>query len=356
MRRLDVVVVGGGPAGSACALKCVEQGFETLLLEKAGRWRHKVCGGVTPTVSKDLLEAELGLTIPTSVLASPSELGLFYVPPSGRENSGAVRNCKLLNLRRDLFDQWLRDEAERRGTEVLYDSELLRFEAGEMIRVVARSAGRSEVFEARYLVGADGAASTVRSQILPNLQLRMLIVAQESWKATGELDDYFYVFFRDEVSPVYGYVIPKDDRFLLGVGALKGGPVRLTLCAARLREWLSREFSFRTIHLERREVSLILFDAPPEGCGSVVLAGDAGGFCNPFSGEGIRLAVESGIAATEAAKLAEQKGEDLASVYKCRVDWLREFVLKMRELGESLDDDGKEAFVKTELSRSYFSG
>jgi len=351
MRRFDVAVIGGGPAGSACALKCVDKGFKTLLLEKAGRKRHKACGGVTPLVCEDLLNMELGVRIPTAILASPSQLGLFYVPPSGRINGGVVRNYKLLNIRRDLFDQWLRDETERRGAEVLYGSEFLRFEAGEGILFLAKSNSRLVTFKTKYLIGADGAASRVRSQIFQNLQLRMLAIAQETWKAIGELGDYFYVFFRDEIGPTYGYVVPKDESFLIGAGALKGHSVKPPVYIARLRRWLSREFSFRAIRLEGRDASHIPFDAPPEGRGNVVLVGDAGGFCNPFSGEGIRLAVKSGVVAAEATKFAEQKSEDLASIYKSRTERLREFQRMMRELAENLDDAGKEAFVKSELSR-----
>jgi len=351
MRRFDVAVIGGGPAGSACALKCVEKGFKTLLLEKAKRKRRKICGGVVPLACEDLLNMEFGIRIPPSVLASPSQLGMFYVPPSGRTNGGAMRNYKLLNIRRDLFDQWLRDEAERRGTEVFYGSEFLRFEAGEETRFLVKSDGELVTFETKYLVGADGAASRVRSQIFQNLQLSMLTIVQETWKATGELGDYFYVFFRDEISPTYGYAIPKDGLFLVGACTLRERSPKPTVCVDRLREWLSREFSFQGVQLKRREASQIPFDAPPEGRGNVVLVGDAGGFCNPFSGEGIRFAVNSGVAAAEAAKISEQKSQDLASIYRSKVEPLREFHQKMRNLADGMDDAKKEAFVKTELSR-----
>src|SRR4030043_2306398 len=100
----DVIVVGGGPAGIASALECNKRGYKTLLLERGQPGRHKPCGGILPTLCADILEEEFGLKIPSQVMCLPEKLGLFYVPPSGKDNGGSLRNYNLLNLNRAQFD------------------------------------------------------------------------------------------------------------------------------------------------------------------------------------------------------------------------------------------------------------
>src|SRR4030043_342638 len=112
MRPVDVMVVGGGPAGAACAITCVKQGQDTVLIEKGTPGRHKVCGGIMPMVCADILKEDLDIEMPDEVMCSPPTLGLFYVPPSGRQFGAAMRNYRLLNINRDLFDQWLLRIAE----------------------------------------------------------------------------------------------------------------------------------------------------------------------------------------------------------------------------------------------------
>ena len=118
MTSFDVIVVGAGPAGVASALKCAIKGYKTILLEKGQPGRHKPCGGIVPTLCCDLLEEEFGLELPPEVMCSPKTLGLFYVPPSGRDNGGERSNYQLINLDRDRFDEWLCLSAEDLGVKV----------------------------------------------------------------------------------------------------------------------------------------------------------------------------------------------------------------------------------------------
>jgi heterodisulfide reductase subunit A-like polyferredoxin len=80
---LDVVIVGAGPAGISSALKCAENGYNTLIIEEGKK--IKPCGGIAPLVLLSDLKQKLGLKMPLSLLSYPKMLGLFYVPPSGKE-------------------------------------------------------------------------------------------------------------------------------------------------------------------------------------------------------------------------------------------------------------------------------
>ncbi len=350
MPRFDIIVVGGGPAGAVSALACSRLGLSVLLIERGASGRHKPCGGVLPPACADLLSEALGLSIPESVMSSPRTLGLYYVPPSGRRNSGSVRRYKLLNINRDLFDRWLCGVAEGSGAEVWYETELLDLRPSGGNRILAKGNAGTIEAEARYIVGADGVYSKVRRQLYKR-GMKAFSIVQEHYEGQGDFGDYFYTFFRGEVSPTYAYVIPKDGLFVIGLGSSGTDPTPMHTRVERFKAWLAEEFAFRPISLERREAWAIPDGSVALGEGDVVLAGDAAGFCNPLSGEGVRLAIESGIAVGEALKDAIENGRPIVESYQERVEWIALLVHEFRRFTSSLTDEDREKFVKSELNR-----
>jgi len=351
MSDYDVIVVGAGPAGTASAVKCRKLGLRVLMVERGGPWRHKVCGGVIPGACADVL-SDLGLTIPPDVLSFPSSIGLYYVPPSGRKNSGSVRDYKLLNLRRDPFDWWLCESARDAGVEVLHETEFLDFVGNEMLGVLLRSRGRRLKLANKYLVGADGVHSRVRRLLYPDVRAETRTVVQESWRAVGDFGDFFYVFLRGAVTPTYGYVIPKDEWLVVGTAVPADGGGSVSRHMSLFRSWLGEEFGFEPVSMVRREVAPIPSGAlERNGKGNVILVGDAAGFCNAFSGEGIRLALESGILAGESVVRAEESGAPLSSVYSGLVGDVKRFVAKTIEMSNGMSDASREMFVRSELCR-----
>lgn len=349
-RRYDVIIVGAGPAGCSAAIRCASLGYRVLLLERGGRDRRKPCAGVAPPVLIEVLEEELGLKLPSEVFSYPKRVGLFYVPPSGRVNAGALRSYVLLNLDRGAFDSWLRREAERGGVETLYESSVAGFAEwrdGIAVRVIR---GEEAInFETDHLIGADGVYSTIRGELPPHADFQTAKVLQEAWEASGDLDDYFYMFLRGEVSPLYAYAVPKGDLLLIGVG----GPSKtLKGSVERFRRWLREDFSFTPRSLRGREIWAIPNGSVHCGRGRVMLVGDAGGFCKPFVGEGIRLAIESGAAAAEAIRRAWEEGLEAASTYIDLVRPLKALIERMLEFASNLTtDEARETFVRSELMR-----
>ena len=347
---MDVLVVGGGPAGATLALKCTQFGFKTLLVEKGTPTRHKPCGGVLPTVCISILD-DLGLKIPAEVMCSPPTLGLFYVPPSGRSNGGSLRNYRVLNVNRDRFDEWLRTAAENSGARLLYEAEFVGFERNGDVKALLRVGGDAVELLTRYLVGADGTFSAVKRQLYPNLGTDYLPIVQERWSAAGDFGEYFYAFFKGDITPAYSYVIPKDGSLIVGTGVPRDHHVPALDCIRKFKEWLRGEFAFSPVHLAGRDTAAIPYSSPVCGEGNVILVGDAAGFCNHLSGEGVRLAIESAMAGAEAISQAESDHEALSSSYTARVESLTEFVRKTHDFGTRMTDDGREEFVKSELAR-----
>lgn len=351
MLDFDVVVVGGGPAGAFSALECSRKDLDVLLMEGKGRDGHKPCGGVLTPVCSDIILETLGTNIPKNVFCSPETLGLFYVPPSGRRYGGCIENYRLLNVNRDLFDRWLREFVEGLGVQVCYETEFLYFQSSQPFHVFAKNSKRTINVTARYLIGADGAYSKVRKQLY-GAGVNTLKVLQEEWRAKGDLDNDFYAFFRREVSPTYAYVVPKNGLYLLGVGVPEKGPRPASERIRCFREWLAREFAFEPLSLERREAWPIPYGFTLEGKGDIILVGDAAGFCNALSGEGIRLAMESGVAAGKAVQEAMLNGRSLAMTYANHVEWITGFVKHVYEFVTGLRDEDMEDFVRSELART----
>jgi len=355
MPNFDVIVVGSGPAGATAAIKCSRYGLNVLLVEKGPPYRHKPCGGVLPPVCGDLIEETVGKRLPSSVMSVPDSLGLCYVPPSGRSNGGILRNYRLLNVNRDLFDQWLRSLAEGEGARIMYNTSLIEFKQSKPIRVVLINKNVDPIkATTRYLIGADGAFSRVRRRLY-KAGNSTLHVYQEHLRARGDLEDCFYAFFREEISPTYGYLIPKDGLYIVGLGVQPYNSINVLSQIKFFKRWLANEFAFSERSLEKREAWSVPFGSVRAGVGNTILVGDAAGLCNPLSGEGVRFAMASGEAAGDAVEEVLGSGDDLSALYSGHIEQLARIVQRTYIFASNLSDEGREEFVENELNRITLS-
>ncbi|MEM2227207.1 MAG: NAD(P)/FAD-dependent oxidoreductase [Candidatus Bathyarchaeia archaeon] len=350
MQKLDAVIIGAGPAGISSALKCVENGYNTLVIEK--NMKSKPCGGLAPLAVLSDLKQKLNVEMPLSLFSSPKTLGLFYVAPSGKK--GFVKGYKILNLERHLFDEWLRLIAKNRNIKILFNAEFIKLqEKEEGIEIFIKNNEKILKLKTGYLIGADGVLSKVRSQIYPSFKPEFITVLQEHWSAKGDFDEFFYMIFKKSITLTYGYVIPKNNLFIIGTGAPKNEAGKLQFYVNKFKEWLKKEFYFKPLSLKKRELGFIPCFKPIVGERNIALIGDAGGFCNPFSGEGIRLAIESGASAGEALKEAEESSDYLAYIFKEHVEDVVKFISRILDFTLAMNDESIEEFVSNELARNW---
>jgi geranylgeranyl reductase family protein len=307
----DVLVVGAGPAGSAVSYYLATAGLDVLVLEKTHFPREKVCGdGLTPRAVKALT----GMGVP--IEASEGWLrnkGLRIIGGGGRieldwPDLSAYPGYGLVRARTD-FDEILARHAEKAGAKVLegvaVESPVLDERTGRICGVTAKD-GRQ--FRAPLVVAADGNSSRLSVAMgLHKLDDRPLGVAVRTYYTSPRHNDDYLEAWLDlwdgsALLPGYGWIFGMGDGTSnVGVGLLntsKGfGEIDYR---ALLRTWLAAmpaEWGFSEENRTQpiRGAALPMgFNRTPHYTRGLVLAGDAGGMVNPFNGEGIAYALESG--------------------------------------------------------------
>lgn len=298
MERCDVLIVGGGPAGSACAWRLRRRGMDVLLLDRAEFPRDKVCAGwITPQVLQ-ALELEPGDYARERVLQPITGFRTGLI--GGRSRETRYGEVVSYGIRRCEFDHWL---LRRSGARLRLGEPLERLERHGAGWVV------NGAIATPMLVGAGGHACPVarwlgakRGSRLPlvaarEAEIRLEGAAAAGCGARGETPEFY--FSRDLKG--YGWCVRKGDWLNLGLGRedKRNLPGRLRDFLA----WLQEQGRIPPLvsDQEFRGHAYLLYghgSRPLSGAG-VLLVGDAAGVAYPRSGEGIRPAVESGLLAAD---------------------------------------------------------
>ena len=312
----DVIIVGAGPAGSTTAFYLAQAGIDVLMLEKSRFPREKVCGdGLTPRAVKALVG--MGISVGEQdgwvrnkglrVIGAGKRMELGWPELASYPGYGLVRG------RTDL-DQTLARRAEKAGARlqegVTVTGPVLDERTGKIIGVTARPDGEGEerAYHARVIVAADGNSSRLSVAMgLRKRDDRPLGVAVRTYYKTPRHDDDYLeswldLWDGDRLLPGYGWIFGMGDGTSnVGLGLLNtSAAFGHTDYHALLRRWLSgmpAEWGFTEENRTQpiRGAALPMgFNRTPCYYNGLLLAGDAGGMVNPFNGEGIAYAMESG--------------------------------------------------------------
>jgi geranylgeranyl reductase family protein len=323
--RPTILVVGAGPAGSAAAIVLARSGIEVAVVDRSRFPRDKCCGDGLTTGALRRLEL-LGLdprkmasftTVETLIASSPS--GRVVRVPLNRSHGiyGAV-------ARRVDLDAALVDLARAAGATVIEGdgvTAIAQSEHGSGVKVTTES---GTTYEAAMVLAADGARSTIRKLLRERenhpASRAGSLAGRDAWFAyrqyasgvSERAAQELWVRFDSALLPGYGWSFPLGNgRANVGIGVPRqtGTSGRILRTAwndtvaspfftSLLGEGATLDDSVRAwpIPTGVRREDLTAWD------GRVLFLGDAAATADPFTGEGIAQAIESGVLAAECAR------------------------------------------------------
>ncbi|MGI8665779.1 MAG: geranylgeranyl reductase family protein [Jatrophihabitans sp.] len=324
----DVIVVGAGPSGSAAAYWMATAGLDVLLLEKTTFPREKVCGdGLTPRGTRALVE--LGIDVSEAagwlhnkglrVIGGGMRLELDWPELASFPDYGLVRP------RADL-DQLLVRQAVKAGARLHEQTSVtgpLTNKLGRTVGVLAK-AGPDKVersYRAPLVLACDGVSGrfALALGMQRNDKRPMGVAVRRYYTSPRTHDDYLESWLElwdgppgaddAKLLPGYGWIFGMGDGSSnVGLGVLNtSAGFQKTNYRTLLTTWLDttpEEWGLREENAlcATQGAGLPMgFNRTPHYRDGVLLVGDAGGSVNPFNGEGIPYAMESGKFAAEAA-------------------------------------------------------
>src|SRR4051794_4343449 len=322
----DVIVVGAGPAGSATAYHLARSGLDVLLLEKSAFPREKVCGdGLTPRAVKALVTMGLDTSEQAGwqhnkglrIIGGGMRLELPWPDLATYPAYGLVR------ARTD-FDELLVRQAVKAGAQLHERTTVtgpLLDPAGRITGVTTKgeNGDRSHrTLTAPLVVAADGNSS--RLSLAMGIEKRddrpMGVAVRTYYRSPRHDDDWLESWLelwdrgsdgRNRLLPGYGWIFGMGDGTSnVGLGILNTstawGKVDYKDLLKRWLDQTPEEWGFRDENRTQpvRGAALPMgFNRQPHYANGMLLVGDSGGMVNPFNGEGIAYAMESGEIAAE---------------------------------------------------------
>lgn len=308
----DVMVVGGGPAGSTLARDLARQGTRVCLIERERLPRYKSCAGGIPVRTEQLLDFSIAEVVQDTVTG----LDITYLGRHGFRRDAGVPIARM--VMRDQFDSLLIDRAREAGVEVVH---------GTTVRRVTRSTDGFRVhtdagdLSCSFIVGADGANSRVARDLgigagmYENVALEAEVCAPPSalqrWRGLINLD----VGYRPWG---YAWVFPKTERLSIGLVLPQGAGATLR---TDLQQYMTR-LGVQDAQIERcvghkiparRATEMIATEG-------AVLVGDAAGLTDEFTEEGIYYAVRSGQLAARHILRAQERDQRWLGAYQRAID------------------------------------
>ncbi|MFQ5981594.1 MAG: NAD(P)/FAD-dependent oxidoreductase [Candidatus Heimdallarchaeota archaeon] len=357
----DAVIVGAGPAGCSAAYGIARHlDLKTLIIERQRFPRRKVCGGILTPITATLLKEEFDLKIPSDVCDCPKHLSLSYGLMSDSA-SGILQKItlpcySLLHVRRELFDNWFLKQVLDSGVEVQWGCvwQIKPANDGWSIRIKEST---RKLISSKYLVGADGAHSGIR-KLLGIKEPLMATVRQDYYQQVADsVEPTFLVFYnRQYLSDFYAYIVPKQDGLLLGTGTLPPNcakhKIPLSEAIRRLRRLARTVIGGPLGQPDFSESWRIPIGLVRQPKGSAALIGDAAGHVNAHTGEGIRFAIEGGLAVSSAIRDTLECEKEFSSALSEELNELESYLRRVADWSRIQNDESLVRQVRSFLEKN----
>jgi geranylgeranyl reductase family protein len=315
----DVIVVGSGPSGSTAARTLGQAGISTLLLDRSSFPRDKPCGG---GISARVMDRFPYVEGAMASIANKWVFKVYFEAPAGAAITYESAERLYLMIRRCEFDHLLLTLAQPfvhcQIPAVVRDVQV----RADCVEVIAGVGDEERQFRGRMVLGCDGVngvvarATGLRKQNSPSEQA--IDIMEESPTEDLEVthDDRLYIYYNLERQFGYGYIFPKANHLNVGIG------FKMDYYLSELR---GKQYSSHRAFVDKLAATGLIrgssnrsnFRAYPLPISGplrrthgdrVLVSGDAGGFVNALTGEGIYYAMVSGDHAARTAIQAVRAG------------------------------------------------
>ena len=363
--NFDVVVVGGGPAGSSAAHMAAKSGCTVALIEK-----EKEIAQTVRTSGVTWISDIKKFGIPEECY-NPIKKFSFCSPKNSVKISGEIAKAAVLDVRKTY--RFLANRAKTSGSELFTSTnvtEVLKDDTGKCVGVIAKSDGKQIQFNSKVVIDASGFVSVIAKELGYVTQWKKFGAGAEFEVKTEKLEhDNWWLMVGQEYSPAgYAWIFPTSkDTARIGVGI--GKPDSDVDPTVRLNELLEKKLGpIKDLgNIEKIEFHYGLI--PNDGLSrktvydNLILVGDSAGQANPLVLEGIRYAIRFGEVAGQVAADAIKNGDTTeASLNPYEKEWKRAIESKINSAGKvqnrwvGLTDDewDKELSIIEELTADEF--
>ncbi|MEF8848881.1 MAG: NAD(P)/FAD-dependent oxidoreductase [Candidatus Thermoplasmatota archaeon] len=294
MKNYDVIVIGGGPAGSTAAEKIADKGFSVLMID---------------------MKKEIGKPVQCAEAITEYALENNNLPQKKRWIKQKIKGIKILlpdnhcfysaspglSIDRTQFDKWLAEKAIDANCKLKTHTTMKRIQGKPGRWKVVTNNGS---FKSKILIGADGASSKT-ARILNLLTNRKYITdLQYKFNKKDSVfneNEWLCMTMNEKFQGGYGWIFTRGDEFNVGIGSLHG---KLPL----LNEYC-KKYGFDINKKKKLNAGIVpyYFNLKSRTRKGAIIIGDAAGLTNPVTGGGIHPALYSGKKAGEITVEALEK-------------------------------------------------
>ncbi|MDD4650614.1 MAG: geranylgeranyl reductase family protein [Methanothrix sp.] len=313
----DLIIAGAGPAGATAARAAALQGLDTLILEKQTFPRYKPCGGALSSKATAMLD----FSLPGSICERAITGARVHFKDRVLEKHKGYKLTTLID--RSRFDDLLLQKAEVAGAEKETQKVMDYSEKDGFVSVKTDKG----TYQSRFLVIATGCQDGLRSRIRGRdgrdcMGICLVSdVKEDDEKIRARLADTLDIHF-GVAEGGYGWIFPHRGYYSVGIGGISS---RLHHPRRAMLQFLRKNGFSERQELHGHQI--------PQGgnnrrsaLGRVLLAGDAAGFVDAFTGEGIYYALASGRIAAQV--IGDASAQEADQVYERRCE--KEFGAELR--------------------------
>jgi menaquinone-9 beta-reductase len=306
-QRFDVVVIGGGPAGSAAAHIMSGTGMNVAVIDKAIFPRNKLCGGLLTERSQAVFKGIFGERWEPAIETVSDSIAFYY---RDRFLNQLDSYRRIYFTSRPNYDTFLLELAAKNGARIFQGRIVSSIDLQNRTIILADG----QKIQADFIIGADGVNSRVSRLIAGSRDRRRTLafgleceIPRELLKRSVQSPEIYLGIARWG----YGWVFPKKNSVTVGLAGLLDSNSSLR---SNFEQFLRQICGFLPgIPYEGHHIPFGYYLNMP-GRAATLLVGDAAGLVEPVTGEGIAFAMLSGRYAGEAVVKAAEQGDPNAAL------------------------------------------